>query len=111
MTEWSGARLKTEQFDDIDFDHIVTDDAIRRFLGYSIPENKRTMTKRVKTKKNSRAPKSHQQPTEKRVVDPETLVSEEVAPKRKKQKSPLSASISRRAPLKRAEMRPIEERS
>jgi hypothetical protein len=48
--------LKAEQFDDIDFDHIVTDEAMKQFLGYSIPENKKMMTKRGKAKKKGDAP-------------------------------------------------------
>jgi hypothetical protein len=45
MIDWSVAKLKAEKFEDIDFDHIVTDEAMRRFLGYTIPHNKK-MTKR-----------------------------------------------------------------
>jgi hypothetical protein len=60
MTDWSVAKLKAEKFEDIDFDHIVTNEAMRQFLGYTILPNKRMMTKQGKGKKKADAP--HQAP-------------------------------------------------
>jgi hypothetical protein len=66
MTDWSAAKLKAEDFEDIDFDHIVTDEAMRCFLRYTILRNKKMMKKRGKGKKkgdaSNKARKSPRQP-------------------------------------------------
>jgi len=51
MTAWSRERLKAKKLEEIDFDKIVTDEAMRRYLRYSIPLNKTVQTKRGKVKK------------------------------------------------------------
>jgi hypothetical protein len=51
MTAWSRERLKAKKLEEIDFDKIVTDEAMRRYLRYSIPFNKTVQTKRGKVKK------------------------------------------------------------
>jgi hypothetical protein len=108
MTDWSAAKLKAEKFDDIDFDHIVTDEAMKRFLRYTIPPNKKMMTKRGKGKKKGdashQAPKALRQPAKKRAVDTET-----VAPKKKKQTPSLAAFVPRRAPPMRTVNRSFAE--
>jgi hypothetical protein len=100
--------LKVEDFEDIDFDHIVIDEAMRRFLGYTIPRNKKMMTKRGKGKKkgdaSNKAPKSPRQPAKKRAADTKAM-----APKKKKQTPPLAASVLRRAPPMKEVKCPIEE--
>jgi hypothetical protein len=108
MTDWSMAKLKAENFDDINFDHIVTDEAMRPFLRYTIPPNKKMMTKRRKGKKKGdashQAPKSPRQPAKKKAAD-----TEAVALKKKKQTPPLATSVPRRAPPMRMAKCPIEE--
>jgi hypothetical protein len=108
MTGWFAAKLKAKEFEDIDFDHIVTDEAMRWFPGYTIPRKKEMRTKKGKGKKkgdaSNQAPKSPRQPDKKRATN-----TEAVAPKKKKQTPPMVASVSRRAPLMRAEKCPIEE--
>jgi hypothetical protein len=41
MCDWTAARVKAEKFKDIDFNTLVTDETMRRFLGYTILENKK----------------------------------------------------------------------
>lgn len=108
MTDWSAAKLKAEEFDDINFDHIVTAEAMRWFLRYTISRNKKMMTKWGKGKKKSdasyQAPKSPRQPTKKRAANTEATV-----PKKKKQTPPLTASVLRSVPPMRMVKHLIEE--
>jgi hypothetical protein len=48
---WSAKWSKIKKFDDIDFDKLVTDAAMRDHLGYNIPENKTLLSMKGKAKK------------------------------------------------------------
>jgi hypothetical protein len=87
ISDWSAAKVKAEEFEDIDFDKLVTDETMRRFLGYKIPENKKTATKRGAAKKKSDAPQSPRQATKKRTSNPAALNPEEVPLKKKKKQT------------------------
>ncbi len=92
LTGWSSKRSKAKVFDEIDFDQIVTNAAIRDYLeyiipdhlGYIIPENKTLLNMKGKAKKtNGAIPGAAKGPAKKRTVDPEALVSKKVAKKKK----------------------------
>lgn len=88
ILEWSAVQLKAEKFDDIDFDHIVTDNAMRQFLGYTIPANKKLLTRRGKGKKKGDA--SHQNPKSPRPpIQKKTAETETTATKRRRSELPL----------------------
>jgi hypothetical protein len=58
ISDWSAVRVKAEKFDEVDFDNLVTEENLRQFLGYNIPRDKRTITKRGAVKKRNDAPPS-----------------------------------------------------
>jgi hypothetical protein len=66
ISDWSAARVKIEKFEEIDFDNTVTEENLRQFLGYNIPRDKKTITKRGAAKKRSDAPPSPGPVTKKR---------------------------------------------
>jgi phage terminase large subunit-like protein len=74
ISDWSAARVKAEKFEEIEFDKLVTNETMRRFLGYKIPKNKKTVTKRGATKKKSDAPRSLRQAAKKRTLDPAVVI-------------------------------------
>jgi hypothetical protein len=91
----------SEKFEEIDFDTLVTDETMRRFLGYTILENKKTVTKRGAVHKKGDAPQSPRQAALKRTSEPATTSTDEVPlKKKKKQYIPLAASGARRTPPK-----------
>jgi hypothetical protein len=63
--------LKAKKFEEIDFDKIVTEEAMREHLGYTIPENKTLLNKTGKAKKKDDAtPGAPKKPVKKRSADP-----------------------------------------
>jgi hypothetical protein len=99
MCDWTEERVKAKKFEKIDFNTLVTDKTMRWFLGYTIPENKKTITKRGAIKKKGEAPQSLRQATKKRPSKPNNTNPGEV-PQKKKQAIPLAASGARRTPSK-----------
>jgi hypothetical protein len=51
ITAWSSKWSKIKKFDDIDFDKLVTDVALRDHLRFHIPENKTLLNMKGKAKK------------------------------------------------------------
>jgi hypothetical protein len=102
ISDWSAVRVKLEKFEEIDFDKLVTDETLRQFLGYKIPSNKKTMTKRGAAKRKDDAPRSPRQAT-KRTSEATTSTPEGALLKKKKKSIPLAASGARRTPLERHE--------
>jgi hypothetical protein len=94
-SDWSIARVKAEKFEQIEFDNIVTEENLRQFLGYNIPTDKKTITKRGAVKKRSDAPPSPRPVTKKRPSARTEEIPEDV-PLRKKRNIPLAASGAKR---------------
>jgi hypothetical protein len=46
ISNWSAVRVKAEKFEEVEFDNLVTEENLRQFLGYNIPRDKKTITKR-----------------------------------------------------------------
>jgi hypothetical protein len=97
ISDWSAIRVKAEKFEEIDFDNLVTEENLRQFLGYNIPRDKKTITKRGAVKKRSDAPPSPRLVTKKRPFSRAEEVPEDV-PLRKKRNIPLAASGVKRTP-------------
>jgi hypothetical protein len=97
ISDWSAVRVKAEKFDEVDFDNLVTEENLRQFLGYNIPRDKRTITKRGAVKKRNDAPPSPRPVIKKRPFGRAEEIPEDV-PLRKKQKIPLAASGVKRTP-------------
>jgi hypothetical protein len=97
ISDWSAVRVKSEKFDEVDFDNLVTEENLRQFLGYNIPRNKMTITKRGAVKKRNDAPPSPRPIIKKRPSGRAEEILEDV-PLRKKQKIPLAASGVKRTP-------------
>jgi hypothetical protein len=75
----------------------VTEENLRQFLGYNIPRDKRTITKRGAVKKRNDAPPSPRPVIKKRPSGSAEEIPEDV-PLRKKQKIPLATSGVKRTP-------------
>lgn len=90
---WSAKWSKIKKLDDIDFNKLVSDAALRDPLGYNIPENKTLLNMKGRAKK--------------RVANPETVVTEKVA--KKKKVTPLIACPPKRVPPMRVAKRPIKD--
>jgi hypothetical protein len=99
IRNWSAVRVKAEKFDEVDFDNLVTEENLRQFLGYNIPRDKRTITKRGAVKKRNDAPPSPRPVIKKRPFGRAEEIPEDV-PLRKKRKIPLAASGVKRTPLR-----------
>jgi hypothetical protein len=97
INDWSAVRVKAEKFEEVDFDNLVTEENLRQFLGYNIPRDKRTITKRGAVKKRNDAPPSPRPVIKKRPSGRAEEIPEDV-PLRKKQKIPLAASGVKRTP-------------
>jgi hypothetical protein len=97
ISDWSPVRVKAEKFDEVDFDNLVTEENLRQFLGYNIPRDKRTITKRGAVKKRNDAPPSPRPVIKKRPSGRAEEIPEHV-PLRKKQKIPLAATGVKRTP-------------
>lgn len=97
ISDWSAIRVKVEKFEEVDFDNLVTEENLRQFLGYNIPRDKKTITKRGAAKKRNDAPPSPRPVIKKRPFSRAEEVPEDV-PLRKKQNIPLAASGVRRTP-------------
>jgi hypothetical protein len=97
ISDWSAVRVKAEKFKEVDFDNLVTEENLRQFLGYYIPRDKRTVTKRGAAKKRNDAPPSPKPVTKKRPFSITEEVPKDV-PLRKKRNIPLAASGVRRTP-------------
>lgn len=97
ISDWSAVRVKAEKFEEVDFDNLVTEENLRQFLGYNIPRDKRTITKRGVVKKRNDAPPSPRPVIKKRPSGLAKEIPEDV-PLRKKQKIPLAASGVNRTP-------------
>jgi hypothetical protein len=97
ISDWSAIRVKAEKFEEVDFDNFVTEENLRQFLGYNIPRDKKTITKRGAVKKRNNAPPSPRPVIKKRPFSRAEEVPEDV-PLRKKQNIPLAASGVRRTP-------------
>jgi hypothetical protein len=91
--------VKLEKFEEIEFDKLVTDETLRQFLGYKIPSNKKTMTKRGMARRKDDAPRSPR-PAVKRTSEA-AASSFEGIPSKKKKSIPLAASGARRTPPER----------
>jgi hypothetical protein len=100
ISNWSTARVKVAKFEEIDFDNLVTEEYLRQFLGYTIPRNKKTITKRGAAKKRSDTPSSPRPPAKKKSSERVDVPPEDV-PLRKKQNIPLAASRVKRTPPRR----------
>jgi hypothetical protein len=108
ITAWSAKCSKIKKFDDIDFDKLVTDAAMRDHLGYSIPKNKTLLSMEGRAKKpEGAAPRASRKPIQKRAVDPETVVTERV--EKQKKVTPLAARPLRRVPPMRTAKQPIKD--
>jgi hypothetical protein len=99
ISDWSAVRVKAEKFKEVDFDNLVTEENLRQFLGYNIPRDKRTITKRGAVKKRSDAPPSPRHVTKKRPSSRAEEIPEDV-PLRKKWNIPLAASGVKRTSLR-----------
>jgi hypothetical protein len=97
ISEWSAVRVKTEKFEEVDFDNLVTEENLRQFLGYDIPRDKQLITKRGDVKKRNDTPPSPRPVTKKRPLRRAEEVPGDV-PLRKKQNIPLAALGARRTP-------------
>jgi len=97
ISDWSTVRVKAEKFEEVDFDNLVTEENLRQFLGYNIPRDKRTITKRRAVKKRNDAPPSPRPVIKKRPSSRVEEIPEDV-PLRKKQKIPLVTSGVKRSP-------------
>jgi hypothetical protein len=97
ISEWSAVRVKAENFEEVDFDNLVTEENLRQFLGYDIPRDKQIITKRGAVKKRNDAPPSPRPVTKKRPFRRAEEVPEDV-PLRKKQNIPLASSGARGTP-------------
>jgi hypothetical protein len=97
ISGWSAVRVKADKFEEVDFDNLVTEENLRRFLGYDIPRDKQLITKRGAIKKRNDAPPSPRLVTKKRPFKSSEEVPEDV-PLRKKQNIPLAALGARRTP-------------
>lgn len=64
ISNWSAIRVKAEKFEEVEFDNLVTEENLRQFLGYNIPRDKKTITKRGAVKKRNDAPSSPRPVTE-----------------------------------------------
>jgi hypothetical protein len=96
-SDWSAIRVKAEKFEEVDFDNLVTEENLRQFLGYNIPWDKKTITKRGAVKRKSDVPPSPRPVTKKRPFSRVEEVPEDV-PLRKKRNIPLAASGVKRTP-------------
>jgi hypothetical protein len=99
ISDWSAVRVKAEKFEEVDFDNLLTEENLRQFLGYNIPRDKRTITKRGAVKKRNDAPPSPRPFIKKRPSGRAKEIPEDV-PLRKKQKIPLAASGVKRTLLR-----------
>jgi hypothetical protein len=99
ISDWSAVRVKAEKFKEVEFDNLVTEENLRQFLGYNIPRDKKTITKRGATKKKSDAPPSSRPVTKKRPSGRAEEIPEDV-PLRKKRNIPLAASGAKRTSLR-----------
>lgn len=107
ITAWSAKWSKIKKFDDIDFDRLLTDTAMRDHLGYSIPENKTLMSMKGRAKRPERAaPRGSRKPVQKRPAETETTAMGRVA--KKKKTTPLAACLPRRVPPMRSAKQSIE---
>jgi hypothetical protein len=97
ISDWSTVRVKAEKFDEVDFDNLVTEENLRQFLGYNIPRDKRTITKRGAVKKRNDAPPFPRPVIKKRPFGRAEEIPEDVS-LRKKQKIPLASSGVKRTP-------------
>jgi hypothetical protein len=97
ISKWSAVRVKAENFEEVDFDNLVTEENLRQFLGYDIPRDKQLITKRRAVKKRNDAPPSPRPVTKKRPFRRAEEVPEDV-PLWKKQNIPLAASGVKRTP-------------
>jgi hypothetical protein len=70
-----------------------------RFLGYTIPKNKKTVTKRGAIKKKGDTPQSPRQIAKRRPAEPDVVNPIEI-PQKKKRAIPLSTSGARMTPPK-----------
>jgi hypothetical protein len=108
ITAWSAKWSKIKKFDDIDFDKLVTDAAMKDHLGYSSPKNKTLLSMEGRAKKPEGAvPRAFRKPIQKRAMDPETVVTERVG--KKKKVTPLAARPLRRVPPMRTAKQPIKD--
>jgi hypothetical protein len=99
ISNWYAIRVKAEKFKEVDFDNLVTEENLRRFLGYNIPRDKKTITKRGAVKKRSDVPPSPRPVIKKRPFGRAEEIPEDV-PLRKKRNIPLAASGVKRTPLR-----------
>jgi hypothetical protein len=99
ISNWSAVRVKAEKFEEVDFDNFVTKENLRQFLGYNIPRDKKTITKRGAIKKRSDAPPSPRLVIKKRPFGRAEEIPEDVR-LRKKRNIPLAASGVKRTPLR-----------
>jgi hypothetical protein len=105
---WSSKWSKIKKFDEIDFDKLVTDAALRDHLGYHIPENKTLLNMKGRAKGfEGPVPRASKKPIKKRAADPEIVVKERVA--KKKKTTPLAACPPKHVPPMRAAKRSIED--
>jgi hypothetical protein len=89
--------VKAKKFKEIDFDKLVIDENLRQFLGYQIPSNKKTMTKRGVAKRKDDAPRSPRPATMKRTSEA-AASTPEGAPLKKKKSILLATSSAKRTP-------------
>jgi hypothetical protein len=99
MYDWTEARVKAEKFKEIDFNTLVNDETMMRFLEYTISENKKTVTKSGVIKKKGDTLQSPRQAAKKRPAELAIVNPREISPKKKKA-IPLVASVARRTPPK-----------
>jgi hypothetical protein len=86
----------------------VTEENLRQFLGYNIPRNKKTVTKRGATKKKGDAPPPPRPSTKKRHSEQDEATLEDV-PVRKKQNISLATSSAKRTTPRRLPVETITE--
>jgi hypothetical protein len=83
ISDWSAVRVKAKNFEEVDFNNLVTEENLRQFLGYNISRDKRTITKRGAVKKRNDGPPSLRPVIKKRPFGRAEEIHEDV-PLRKK---------------------------
>lgn len=93
-------------YDEINFDQIVMDTAMRDHLGYNVPDNKTLLNMKGKVKRmEGVVPGASKKPAKNRAADPKVVVTEKV--EKKKKATPLAACLLKLVPLMRTAKQPI----
>jgi len=98
ISDWSAVRVKAEKFEEVEFDNLVTEENLRQFLGYNIPRDKKTITKRGAAKKRSDAPPSKRPVIKKRPSGRAEEIPEDVLLRKKRNIHLAALGVKRTSP-------------